>query len=281
MSSPVTTAASGTRIVLAIEYDGTAFSGWQKQSSPELPTVQGALESALSQVANAPIATVCAGRTDAGVHAGCQVVHFDTPVDRGVRAWTRGINSLLPAAVRVLWAQPVDTDFHARFSAQARRYQYLLYTRGTASALLAGRVTHWPHALDVQAMNEAASALTGEQDFSVFRAAGCQSKSSLRNVHHAGFSRQGPFLVFEIQANAFLQHMVRNIVGSLLRVGAGEAAPGWISELLAAGDRRLAAATAPPEGLYLAGVSYPDTFALLSTLQPPPFLASLAVAQES
>ncbi len=262
------------RTALAVEYDGSAFSGWQKQSSPDLPTVQGALETALSQIADCPISTHCAGRTDAGVHASCQVVHFDSPVERGDKAWTQGVNSLLPASVRVLWSRSVRPDFHARFSARHRRYFYVLFRRRFASAILAGKVTHWRSELDVAALNAAAAYLPGEQDFSAFRAAGCQSRSPFRNIHHARWFEQGDFLVFDVQANAFLQHMVRNLVGSMLEVGQGNRQPAWIGELIAAADRRQSGIAAPSDGLYLAGVAYPQS-ELPPTLWLPPMLAGL------
>ncbi len=265
---------AATRIALALEYDGSAFSGWQKQSSPELATVQGALESALSQIADCPISSHCAGRTDAGVHATCQVVHFDSPVDRGDKAWTQGVNSLLPASVRVLWSQPVSGDFHARFSARHRRYFYILHRRRFASAVLAGKVTHWRGELDVAALNAAAACLPGEQDFSAFRAAGCQSRSPFRNIHHARWFEQGDYLVFDVQANAFLQHMVRNLVGSMLEVGQGKRPAGWMAELIAAADRRQSGIAAPADGLYLAGVGYPQED-LPPSLWLPPMLANL------
>jgi len=264
------------RIALAVEYDGSAFSGWQKQSSPELPTVQGKLETALSRVADQDIVVTCAGRTDAGVHASAQVVHFDSAIDRGEKAWVRGVNSLLPGEVRVLWAKRVDDEFHARFSATARRYQYIFYRRRSASAILQGKVTHLRRDLDVAALNEASAYLLGEQDFSVFRAAGCQSRSPFRHIDAASWSEHGAFVVFEIQANAFLQHMVRNIVGSLMEVGSGEREPGWIQELIASRDRTVAAATAPPYGLYLAGVRYPDNWNLPPTTFPVPILEAFS-----
>lgn len=273
MTEPATEEqTSPAHIALAVEYDGSAFSGWQKQSSPELPTVQGKLESALSRVADQTIAVTCAGRTDAGVHASCQIVHFDSAIDRGEKAWVRGVNSLLPAEVRVLWAKRVDSEFHARFSATARRYQYIFYRRRSASAILQGKVTHLRRELDVAALNKASTYLLGEQDFSVFRAAGCQSRSPFRHIDAAAWSEQGAFLVFEIQANAFLQHMVRNIVGSLMEVGSGDREPEWIQQLIASKDRTVAAATAPPDGLYLAGVQYPDNWKLPATTSPVPIL---------
>lgn len=263
---------SPVRIALAVEYDGSAFSGWQKQSSPELPTVQGHLEAALSKVADHAVSVICAGRTDSGVHAVCQVLHFECRLDRGVKAWVRGVNSLLPATIRVLWARPVNPDFHARFSARSRCYQYIFYRRQVDSAILQGRVTHLRQQLDLEAMRKASSFLPGEQDFSAFRAAGCQSRSPFRHIDHAVWQEQGPFLVFEIQANAFLQHMVRNIVGSLLEVGLGNRSPGWFAELIAKRDRTLAAATAPPDGLYLVAVDYGPEQGLATTRFPVPIL---------
>ena len=267
-----TSSSNNQRIALAIEYDGEAFSGWQKQASPELPTVQGALEQALSQVADMTIRIVCAGRTDAGVHASCQIAHFDTPVDRGDKAWVMGVNSLLPRSVRVLWSKQVGEEFNARFSATARRYYYVLHVAKIASAILKDKVSHSYQQLDYLAMHEAAQALVGEQDFTSFRAAGCQSTSPNRCIQHAHFLKQGPFLIFDIKANAFLQHMVRNIVGSLLEIGRGEQAVTWIADLLAAKDRALAGVTAPPDGLYLVAVDYPEKHALPVTARLPVFL---------
>lgn len=264
--------APPARIALVVEYDGSAFSGWQKQSSPDLPTVQGRLEAALSRVADHPVHTICAGRTDAGVHATCQVCHFDARLDRGCKAWIQGVNSQLPRSVRVLEAVAVGENFHARFSATARRYHYVLECRESVSAILAGRVSPCRFELDLAAMQEAAGHLLGEQDFSAFRAAGCQSRSPSRNVHHARLSRQGRFVVFDIQANAFLQHMVRNLMGSLLTIGRGQQPSAWMAELLAGRDRRLASATADPDGLYLVAVDYPDADGLGAGLRLPPFL---------
>jgi tRNA pseudouridine38-40 synthase len=250
------------RVALAVEYFGADYSGWQKQSSPVLETVQQQLEKALSKIADHEITVSCAGRTDSGVHATSQVVHFDCGIDRGQKAWVIGTNSILPHSIRVLWAKNVSIDFHARFSALYRRYHYLILEGEIESAILNGRVTHQKPGLNVQAMHEAAQLLIGEQDFSSFRAAGCQSKTPNRNVQKVSVRRSGQYLLMEIQANAFLQHMVRNIMGSLLMVGRGEREPGWIRELLLATDRTQAGVTAIPDGLYLTGVGYPDQFGL-------------------
>ena len=262
----------GQRIALAIEYDGASFSGWQKQASPELPTVQAVVETAINQVADAEISSTCAGRTDAGVHATCQVIHFDSTIDRGAKAWTSGVNSLLPDSVRILWSKPVKKEFHARFSATARQYNYVIYANKVGSTSLSKKVTHIRRALDINAMESAAQGLLGEQDFSSFRAAGCQSKSAFRHVEHAHVRQQGPFIVVDIKANAFLQHMVRNIAGALMEVGRGEKHPSWIPELLAAKNRNLAGVTAPPDGLYLVAVDYPQLFELPESCRYPLFL---------
>lgn len=262
------------RIALAIEYDGAAYSGWQRQASPELPTIQSSLERALSQVADTEITATCAGRTDAGVHATCQVIHFDSPVDRSSKAWTMGVNSLLPETIRVRWSQTVDAEFHARFSARARQYFYIIYCSQVGSTVLHNKVTHSRDELNYEVMNQAAQALLGEQDFSSFQAAGCQSKSPNRFVEHARVFMQGAFLILDIKANAFLQHMVRNIAGALLEIGREEQDSDWISDLLAAKDRTLAGVTASPDGLYLVGIDYPAEFALPATRMQPLFLCA-------
>lgn len=242
------------RIALGIEYDGSAFAGWQSQRHGS--TVQDALERALAAVAGQSIRTTCAGRTDAGVHALAQVVHFDSPVARPDTAWVRGVNANLPPAVAVRWAAPVGDDFHARFSARSRSYQYLLLNRPVRPAILHGRVG-WFHApLDIEAMNMAADCLLGEHDFSAFRAAECQAKSPVKILQRADISRQGDVIVFEFTANAFLHHMVRNLVGALVYVGKGRHEPAWITELLASRDRTRAAPTFDAAGLYLVGVDY-------------------------
>lgn len=258
VNEPLATSGPLERIALGIEYDGSVFCGWQKQASPAQNTIQENLEYALSQVADQRISVVCAGRTDSGVHATCQVIHFDTTIDRGEKAWTRGVNSLLPKEMRVTWAKNVDSEFHARFTAQARRYCYVIQSSRIEPAIFSGKVTHVRRELDVSAMHRSAQALLGEQDFSAFRAAGCQSNNPHRNVSSVAVTACNGLIVLDICANAFLQHMVRNIIGSLLDVGAGIESERWIAELLLCRDRSKAGATAPPDGLYLVAVEYPD-----------------------
>lgn len=272
MADNHTVSGGAHRIALGIEYDGSGFAGWQRQSSPALATVQGAVESALSYVADKPITVFCAGRTDRGVHATRQVIHFDTPVDRGEKAWIAGTNGQLPSIVRVLWAKPVVDDFHARFSATARRYNYVILDRQVAPALLHSQVTHCRHELDIEAMHEAAQSLRGEHDFSAFRAAGCQSKTPFRFVHEASVSRHNRFIVLDIRANAFLQHMVRNIAGMLLAIGRGKLPPSSAAEILSSRDRAVAPEAAPASGLYLVDVTYPEVFRLPPGPAPPLFL---------
>jgi tRNA pseudouridine38-40 synthase len=242
------------RIALGVEYEGSAFRGWQTQ--PAGGTVQDALETALWRIAGVPINVVCAGRTDAGVHATGQVAHFDTNAERPLSAWVRGVNTFLPATVAVRWAQPVADDFHARFSAYGRRYRYVLINRPQRLGVWHGRAGWYHHPLDVDAMQQAADLLLGEHDFSAFRAADCQAKSPVKTVRQATVRRSGDLLVFDFEAGAFLHHMVRNLVGSLVYVGQGKHPPAWIAELLAAADRRLAAPTFAAAGLYLVGVRY-------------------------
>jgi tRNA pseudouridine38-40 synthase len=250
------------RIALGLAYDGEAWSGWQAQRSPALPTVQEALEAALSAVADHPVTTVCAGRTDAGVHATAQVVHFDTEAPRRSEAWLRGTNSLLPSSIAVQWAREVPAEFHARFSALRRGYRYLVLNRAQRAPLLAGRVCLERRALDAQCMQGAAQCLLGEQDFSAFRGAGCQSRTAMRRVDSLEVRRDGELVVIDICANAFLLHMVRNIVGALLRIGSGAESAAWLAALLASRDRRLGAATAPAAGLYLTRVDYAPNWGL-------------------
>jgi tRNA pseudouridine38-40 synthase len=235
------------RLALGIEYDGTDFLGWQRLSHGR--TVQGALEDALSKVAHAPVEVVCAGRTDSGVHAQQQVVHFDCDAERSSYGWMMGCNSLLPASVAVLWVQPVAAEFHARYSAVSRRYRYRILNRAPRPGLLSRFVTWERRPLDAEAMHGAAQALLGEQDFSAFRSAACQAPHARRRMLELGVVRQGDEVVIEVEANAFLHHMVRNIVGSLLPIGRGERPLAWLGELLAGGERGRAGPTAPAQGL--------------------------------
>lgn len=248
------------RIALGLEYNGTGFAGWQRQDNGR--TVQAAVERALSKIANTPVTTHCAGRTDAGVHACAQVVHFNCTAERPERAWVLGTNSVLPRDISIRWARTVDDDFHARFSAEARAYRYVICNRATRSGLLAGKVTHIHTPLDATAMDAAARCLLGERDFSSFRAAGCQARHAVREVQAIAVRRDGEFVTLTITANAFLQHMVRNIVGTLLPVGQGSREPRWVAQVLEARDRTAAGVTAPPDGLYLVAVRYPDRFRL-------------------
>lgn len=248
------------RIALGIEYDGSGYYGWQRQA--EVDSVQGQLERALSMVANEPIALQCAGRTDAGVHATGQVVHFDTSAVRKEGAWTLGVNANLPDNIAVRWAKEVDDSFHARFSATARRYRYIIYNHNFRPGILRGGVSHYHGDLDEQKMHQAAQYLLGERDFTSFRAIQCQSRTPFRNVHRVSVTRQGMYVIVDIEANAFLHHMVRNIVGSLLEVGLGNQPLDWLGQLLELKDRTQAAPTAKPNGLYLVHVSYPEQYQL-------------------
>jgi len=248
------------RFALGVEYDGSEFSGWETQ--PARRTVQSSLESALSSVADSPVATICAGRTDAGVHALAQVVHFDSGAERAPHEWVLGANSNLPDDVCVRWALPVGDEFHARYSATRRYYRYLIYNRRERSALLRCRAAWERGPLDVAPMQEACEHLIGEQDFTSFRAAGCQAKNPVRTVVSARVTRREDLVLIDIAANAFLQHMVRNLAGTLMEIGKGKRDPAWVRDLLAARDRTLAAATAPPQGLYLWRIDYPPEHGL-------------------
>lgn len=248
------------RIALGVEYCGTPFRGWQSQAQGE--TVQDALQAALAEIAGAPVAVVCAGRTDAGVHATHQVVHFETAVERPLSAWVRGVNSHLPEAVAVRWAHPVNADFHARFSARGRRYRYLLLNRPQRPGLWQGRVGWYHGPLDLAAMRAAAAQLIGEHDFSAFRAADCQAKTPVKTLWRAEIRQSGSLLVFDFEASAFLHHMVRNLVGTLVHIGKGAREPAWIGELLLARDRRQAAPTFSPAGLYFRGPLYEPNWGL-------------------
>jgi tRNA pseudouridine38-40 synthase len=242
------------RIALGLEYDGSRFLGWQTQ--PGGGTVQDALQAALSTIASDAVEVTCAGRTDRGVHARGQVVHFESGAARPENAWVRGVNALLPESVAVQWATPVDADFHARYSAVSRVYRYVLLNRPVRPAL-AARFAGWFHApLDVPAMVEAARLLVGEHDFSAFRSADCQAKTPVRTLHALEVEAYGERVDFTLRANAFLHHMVRNIVGTLVYVGKGRHAPGWAGEVLASRDRARAAPTFAAQGLYLERVNY-------------------------
>ncbi len=260
MRAPAFLSGSAVRIALGLEYDGAAFCGWQTQ--PGGCGVQNALERALSGVAGEEIETACAGRTDAGVHAIAQVAHFDTSVERPLSAWTRGTNALLPQSVAVTWACAVDGEFHARFCATGRRYVYWLLSRPQRPGLLSGRVG-WTHrVLDENSMREAAQCLLGEHDFSAFRAAECQARTPVKIMREVVIARRGDLIRCEFAADAFLQHMVRNIVGSLVYVGSGRQPANWIRDLLDSRDRTRAAPTFSPAGLYLAAVEYDAIWAI-------------------
>jgi len=252
------------RVAMGIEYDGSRFHGWQAQQEG-VRTVQTELEAALAKVANHSLRVVCAGRTDTGVHALGQVVHFDTLAQRTERNWLLGTNVNLPPDVSVTWARPVGEDFSARFSAIGRRYRYFILNRPSRSALLANRVT-WTHRpLAVEPMQEAAQALVGEHDFSSYRALGCQAKSPIRTLHQLKIERRGEFVVLSLHANAFLHHMVRNIAGVLMAIGRGDREVGWAQEVLDFRDRTLGGVTAPPHGLYFEQVEYPAVFEIPRT----------------
>jgi len=261
------------RIALGIEYDGSRFLGWQTQ--PGGGAVQDAVEPAISAIAAEAIAVTCAGRTDRGVHAREQVVHFDTQAARPQTAWVRGVNAMLPDSVAVLWAREVGAEFHARYSARARVYRYVLLNRSVRPAL-AARHAGWFHTpLDVAAMRRAAALLVGEHDFSAFRSAECQAKSPVRTLHALELEQHGERIDFVLRANAFLHHMVRNIVGTLLYVGKGKQPPDWAGAVLASRDRALGAPTFTPEGLYLEKVEYEPRWGL-----PSPARAAVEVPVE-
>jgi tRNA pseudouridine38-40 synthase len=248
------------RIAVGLEYHGGHYAGWQLQ--PGLQTLQGELQEALGRVAGEPAVLSCAGRTDAGVHAVGQVAHFDTQAARTPRGWTLGANTHLPADVSVCWAREVPEGFHARHSAESRTYCYLIANRPARSALAAGRAAMIHVPLDAERMREAAQLLRGEHDFSAFRAAECQARSPVRRLEVLSVERQGDWIAVRATANAFLHHMVRNIAGLLIAVGQGKAPPSWAREVLESRDRTRAAATAPPQGLYLWSVRYPGSFDL-------------------
>ena len=249
------------RIALGVEYDGSQFHGWQAQKDG-VRTVQGVLERALEKVANHPLRVVCAGRTDTGVHGVGQVVHFDSPSVRTSRNWVLGANVNMPDDVSVTWARPVTDDFHARFSATGRHYRYLILNRTTRSALMARRAT-WVHKpLDADLMHAAGQLLLGKHDFSSYRALQCQAKSPVRTVRTLAVTRKDERIELRVSADAFLHHMIRNIAGVLIAIGAGEQPAGWAKEVLELRDRTLGGVTAPPDGLYFERVEYPAEFGL-------------------
>ncbi|MES2259027.1 MAG: tRNA pseudouridine(38-40) synthase TruA [Pseudomonadota bacterium] len=254
------------RIALGIQYDGQAWHGYQKQDGGQ--TVQDQLELALEKFARVQLSTTCAGRTDTGVHALEQVIHFDTDLTRDMHSWVRGVNAFLPASIAVRWAtetasqaDPQD-DFHARFSARSRTYHYVLYNNATRSPLVEGKAGFYFRPLDVALMQQAVAPLIGWHDFTAFRAAQCQAKSPVKLMHEIRIERHGELIVFTIRANAFLHHMVRNLVGSLVYIGSGREAPPWLGQLLEAKDRSAAAPTFMPDGLYLAKIEYDPKWAL-------------------
>lgn len=249
------------RIAAGIEYDGSDFAGWQLQEG-EVRTVQGSVEQALSTVADQPVRVICAGRTDAGVHATAQVVHFDTSAERTPRSWVYGANANLPKTVSLQWARTVPDEFHARFSAVRRRYRYVILNREVRPTFLAWRVAWEYRPLDAELMREAAQFLIGEHDFSAYRAVACQAKSPVRNLYGLNVNRDRDLVILDLEANAFLHHMVRNIAGVLMAIGAGEQPPQWAREVLESRDRTLGGVTAPAHGLYLTGVDYPAHFGL-------------------
>jgi tRNA pseudouridine38-40 synthase len=259
------------RIALGLEYDGAPYCGWQHQ--PSGCAVQDQLERALGGFADCAVTTIAAGRTDAGVHARAQVVHFDTAAVRDGNSWVRGPNAALPGAIRVVWARQVPRDFHARHSARSRTYRYLLLDDAVAPGLLESKVGWFHRPLAVPAMQDAAAALVGEHDFSAFRDSQCQARTPVRIVHEARVARHGSLVVITLRANAFLHHMVRNIVGSLVYVGAGRQPASWTAQLLEGRDRRLAAPTFAPDGLYLDAIDYDPGFGIPG-FRPNPLLPS-------
>jgi tRNA pseudouridine38-40 synthase len=257
------------KFAIGVSYCGAGLEGWQSQPSGN--TVQDRLERALSEIAREPISLTAAGRTDAGVHASAQVAHFESSSVRPESAWVRGVNALLPAEIAVQWASPAAEDFHARYSALSRTYRYVLYSHAVRPTLLAGRAGWFHLPLDLEKMKEAAGRLVGEHDFSSFRSAECQAKSPVRTLSEVKIRASGAYVVLDFTANAFLHHMIRNIVGCLVYVGKGKHPPSWISELIAARDRRRAAPTFAADGLYLCGVRYDARWSLPAFPQMMPF----------
>ena len=254
------------RIAMGVEYNGERFCGWQVQDSQ--PSVQAAVEKAIGQVADHSVRVFCAGRTDTGVHGVGQVIHFDTPAQRQPHSWVFGANANLPKDVAVLWAKAVSDDFHARYSAERRIYRYVILNRRVRPAVLNTRVSWDYRPLDIERMREAAGHLIGEHDFSSYRAVACQAKSPVRHLHRINLERYGEVIALDMEANGFLHHMVRNIAGVLMSIGAGEASTDWSREVLEERDRTRGGITAPPDGLYFMGVRYPAAFEIPELLSP-------------
>lgn len=259
------------RYIAAVEYNGRNYFGWQRQRDPVTPGVQNFVEHALTAVAAEDIELVCAGRTDSGVHATQQIVHFDSRANRQPRQWMLGANANLPNDIRLRWVEAAHDEFHARFSATARRYVYVIDNRPVKPGLFVGMHSAFREGLDAELMHQEAQSLLGEHDFSSFRAAGCQAKSPHRTVLAIAVQRKQHLVTVDITANAFLQHMVRNIAGVLMAVGSGKQSPGWTSKVLSQRDRTLAGVTAPPDGLYFVGVHYPEMFNLPELVALPAF----------
>ncbi|NOX43458.1 MAG: tRNA pseudouridine(38-40) synthase TruA [Gammaproteobacteria bacterium] len=248
------------RIALGVEYDGASFYGWQHQDG--VRTVQDCVEQAISNVADHPVKVTCAGRTDTGVHALNQVIHFDSEVIREDRSWVYGTNANLPQDVAIVWARQVDDEFNARFSAIRRRYRYVIFNRQIRPTFLAKRVCWDYRALDIQLMRQAAEYLTGEHNFNSYRAQACQANNPIRTLYGLNIQKIDDLVIIDVEANAFLQHMIRNIAGVLMTIGAGEKRPVWAKDVLDARDRTAGGVTASPNGLYFIDVKYPETFDL-------------------
>ena len=259
------------RVALGVEYDGSHYCGWQRQKH-DTRTVQENLESALSKVANHPVQVICAGRTDTGVHGVGQVVHFDTESDRTDKGWIFGCNTNLPDSISVRWTKPVAEEFHARFTAVSRAYRYVIYNHPIRPALGMQHLTWNFRPLDMALMQAAANVLVGQHDFSSFQAQGCQAKSPIRTIHHIKLQRRGRLIIMDIQANAFLQHMVRNIAGVLMAIGCGKEPLSWAEEVLNHKNRTLGGVTAPPYGLFFMRVGYPPEFDIPDPEPDVPFM---------
>lgn len=269
--------AKAHKWVAVIAYNGALFHGWQYQKhQPEANTLQAALQQAISSVADEEVSVVCAGRTDAGVHASGQVIHFETHATRSTYSWWMGINANLPPGISVEWINQAEEGFHARFSAYARRYFYVIVNTQVRPALQADQLSWWRYPLDVVPMQQAANSLVGEWDFSAFRARDCQAKSAVKQLHHFRIIRSGDLIIADVQANAFLYHMVRNLMGVLIPIGQGTADVSWAAQVLAGRDRRQAGITAPPHGLYFAKAYYPACYQVSQQRFFPRFLSALS-----